>query len=174
MTRGQRRSRDEEVASGLFRLMNNLIVGGSLTVEGRDKAVVSRRAADLNDIADSLEASNFLTREDRSLAVDVIRKAAADPATGDTGPFKMSFVQEPARDATARRGAKPILAKDNVRYAFFLLVVEYGVSKNRAGELIAENAGVSTESVKNALGPLTRRFCDAVLAGKARDPRIPG
>lgn len=171
MGRQERRARDEKVADQLFSLMNECIVGGALTTSLRDKAISERYAEDVHSIADMLQGSDFLPEEDRQLAVEILRRAATEAAPLGIDQFDMRFVDEVDSSAKSRAGAKPILARGNVRYAFFLLVVEHGISKNRARELIAARTNVSVEAVKNALGLFMNRFCDDVLAGRAQDPR---
>lgn len=176
MTRDQRRRRDEEVAHGLFEMMNNKIVGASLRLDDRDRALLNHRSRDLNEIADYVESNEWLVSEQRDLAVCVLREAAANAAAQNDvgGPFRMAFEGEADHTGGSRPGTKPILARDNVRFAFFLLVIEWGISKNRARELIAENAGVSVETVKNTLGTVMNAYCDGVRAGRIPDPRRRG
>lgn len=174
MSRAERKLRDEEVAQKVFRLMNEGILGAALTVEKRDQGIAAHHADEVRDIITVLEANPVLTPDEQALALAILRKAAEESAPVGVDQFDMTFVEEPQRMSSTKAGAKPVLARGNVRYAFFLLVVEYGISKNRARELIAEDTGVTVEAVKNCLGPLMNRYCDGVLAGTARDPRMSG
>lgn len=173
MSRVDRKRRDEGVAQKVFRLMNECILGAALTVEKRDQGIAAHHADEVRDIITVLEVNQVLTPDEQALALAILRKAAEDSAPIGIDQFDMTFFEE-QRTSSTKPGAKPVLARGNVRYAFFLLVVEYGISKNRARELIAEDTGVTVEAVKNCLGPLMNRYCDGVLAGTTRDPRMRG
>lgn len=174
LTRQERRKRDESVAAQVFGLLSDKIVGGSLRID----ELMDDRASYLRKMADEIEINQGLW--DSNLIAAIVRSVAADPMRFPELPWPRPFAillfeGEPDFEPSVRvAGAIPRISRANVRWAFFMLVVEYGVSKNFARELIAKRCDVSTEAVENALGKHMRKYCDGVLAGRIPDPRLKG
>jgi len=149
-------------------------VGANLRMD----ELLSGRAKFLQEMADEIEGDQGLW--DANLIAAVVRMVAADPMRFPDLPWPRPFAillfkGEPEFEPTLRSaGATPRIVRANVRWAFFLLVVEYGVSKNFARELIAKRCDVSTEAVEKALGKHLRKYCNGVLAGTIADPRLKG
>ncbi|ARP82338.1 hypothetical protein CAL12_16955 [Bordetella genomosp. 8] len=154
--------------------MSDKIVGGCLRID----ELMDSRAQHLRKMADEIEADQYLWNP--TLIAAIVRMVAAEPMRFPDLPWSRPFAillfegepdfEPPVRSA----GAIPKISRANVRWAFFLLVVEYGISKNLARELIAKRCDVSTEAIENALGKHMRKYCDGVLAQKIPDPRLKG
>jgi len=174
LSRKERRKRDEAVADDVFRLMSESVVGANLRLD----ELLEGRAKHLRDMADEIEADQVLWSAD--LVAAIVRMVAADPMRFPDLPWPRPFAVllfegEPEFEPLVRAaGATPKISRANVRWAFFLLVVEYGVSRNLARELIANRCSVSTEAVEMALGKHMRKYCNGVLARTIRDPRLKG
>lgn len=174
LTRHERRMRDETIAADVFRLLSAEIVGANLRID----ELLEGRASYLRKMADEIEEDQGLW--DARLIAAIVRMVAADPMRFPDLPWPRPFAillfkGEPEFEPSVRAaGATPKIARANVRWAFFMLVVEYGVSKNFARELIAKRCDVSTEAVEKALGKNMRKYCDGVLARTIPDPRLKG
>jgi len=174
LTRQERRKRDEIVATEVFGLLSDSIVGGSLRID----ELMDGRARYLREMADEIEADQGLW--DSRLIAAIVRLVAEAPMRFPDLPWPRPFAillfeGEPDFEPSVRAaGAIPKISRANVRWAFFMLVVEYGVSKNFARELIAKRCDVSTEAIENVLGKHMRKYCDGVLARKIPDPRLKG